>query len=49
MMTEFSVFFIGTVFIAGVLSFFSPCVFPLLPVYMGQLMDQEGPVFAYRG
>lgn len=49
MMTEFSVFFIGTVFVAGVLSFFSPCVFPLLPVYMGQLMDQEGPVFAYRG
>lgn len=34
-----NVFFIATVFIAGVLSFFSPCVLPLLPVYMGKLME----------
>lgn len=26
-----------TVFIAGILSFFSPCIVPLLPVYMGSL------------
>ena len=35
--------FSSTVFLAGVLSFFSPCVFPLLPVYIGVLLgsDQE--------
>lgn len=32
--------FVGTVFISGVLSFFSPCVFPLLPVYIGKLTDE---------
>ena len=26
-----------TVFIQGLLSFFSPCVFPLIPIYMGYL------------
>ena len=32
-----------TVFLAGILSLFSPCVFPLLPVYIGILLgsDQE--------
>lgn len=29
--------FVGVVYLAGVLSFFSPCVFPLLPVYIGML------------
>ncbi|MBW7455410.1 cytochrome c biogenesis CcdA family protein [Paenibacillus sepulcri] len=29
--------FIGSVFIAGLLSFFSPCILPLLPVYIAQL------------
>ena len=24
-----------TVFLQGILSFFSPCVFPLIPVYVG--------------
>ena len=35
-----------TVFPAGILSFFSPCVFPLLPVYIGVLLgsDQEKSV-----
>ena len=35
-----------TVFLAGILSFFSPCVFPLLPVYIGVLLgsDQEKSV-----
>lgn len=31
--------FIGAVYLAGVLSFFSPCVFPLLPVYLGMLSN----------
>ncbi|MGX8834675.1 thiol-disulfide oxidoreductase-associated membrane protein CcdA2 [Amedibacillus sp. YH-ame6] len=29
--------YFGTVFVAGILSFFSPCIFPLLPVYMSTL------------
>ncbi|MCR8632121.1 cytochrome c biogenesis CcdA family protein [Paenibacillus radicis (ex Xue et al. 2023)] len=29
--------FVGSVFIAGLLSFFSPCIFPLLPVYVAHL------------
>lgn len=29
--------FIGAVYVAGLLSFFSPCIFPLLPVYLGML------------
>ena len=31
--------FIGTVYLAGLLSFFSPCIFPLLPVYLGMLSN----------
>ncbi len=27
----------ATVFLQGILSFFSPCVLPLLPVYFGYL------------
>lgn len=40
----------GTVFVQGILSFFSPCVVPLLPVYMGYLAggaaqeDENGAV-----
>lgn len=33
--------FISTVFIAGLLSFFAPCTFPLMPVYMGILTDND--------
>lgn len=29
--------FIGAVYFAGLFSFFSPCIFPLLPVYIGML------------
>ncbi len=32
---------ISTVFIAGILSFFSPCILPLLPVYMSILSTNE--------
>lgn len=31
----------STVFIAGFLSFFAPCTFPLLPVYIGLLTDED--------
>lgn len=34
--------FISTVFIAGFLSFFAPCTFPLIPVYIGILTDKIG-------
>lgn len=30
--------FLGSVFFAGLLSFFSPCIFPVLPVYIGNLI-----------
>lgn len=32
----------GTVLLAGFLSFFAPCTFPLIPVYIGILGDEEG-------
>lgn len=32
---------LGTVLIAGLLSFFAPCTFPLIPVYIGILGDEE--------
>lgn len=32
---------IGAVFIGGLLSFFSPCILPVLPVYIGILSDEE--------
>ncbi len=37
--------FISTVFTAGLLSFFAPCIFPLLPVYISHLsVDASGQV-----
>lgn len=35
-------FFVISVFIAGVLSFFSPCILPVIPVYIGLLSDDVG-------
>lgn len=32
-------FYIGVIYIAGLLSFFSPCIFPLLPIYLGLLSN----------
>lgn len=29
--------FVGGVYLSGILSFFSPCIFPLIPVYLGML------------
>lgn len=43
-----------TVFLQGLLSFFSPCVLPLIPLYIGYLsggtrtVDEEGKVFFSR-
>ena len=34
--------FMSTVFVAGFFSFFAPCTFPLIPVYIGILTDSEG-------
>lgn len=34
--------FMSTVFAAGFLSFFAPCTFPMLPVYIGILTDHGG-------
>jgi cytochrome c-type biogenesis protein len=33
--------FMSTVFIAGLVSFFAPCTFPLMPVYVGILTDKS--------
>ena len=32
----------GSIFVAGLLSFFSPCILPLFPVYFGVLMSDRG-------
>ena len=32
---------ISSVFVSGILSFFAPCTFPLIPVYIGLLTDEE--------
>ena len=46
-MIQTSLFSIS-VFLAGVLSFFSPCILPLMPVYVGILLDSE-PVSYTQG
>lgn len=33
---------ISTAFFGGLISFFSPCTFPVIPVYLGILSDAEG-------
>ena len=44
-----------TVFIQGLISFFSPCVLPLLPLYISYLSggtaarDEEGRLLFHRG
>lgn len=37
----YQIVFSSTVFLAGILSFFSPCIFPLLPVYVGILLGSN--------
>lgn len=41
-MNAYSTIFAVSVFGAGILSFFSPCIFPLLPVYIGTLIEDTG-------
>ena len=36
-----NIFFFISIFLAGILSFFSPCILPLLPVYAGVLLDDK--------
>ncbi|HGQ8044654.1 TPA: thiol-disulfide oxidoreductase-associated membrane protein CcdA2 [Streptococcus pneumoniae] len=43
------IFFFLSVFLAGVLSFFSPCILPLLPVYTGVLLDDKDGAQASSG
>ena len=44
-----------TVFLQGILSFFSPCVLPLVPLYIGYLsggaksVDSDGRIRYHRG
>lgn len=40
--------FMSTVLVAGFLSFFAPCTFPLLPVYIGIMTDKEGSALPNR-
>ena len=44
-----NVFFFISVFFAGILSFFSPCILPLLPVYAGVLLDDKDGAQASSG
>lgn len=43
------IFFFLSVFLAGILSFFSPCILPLLPVYAGVLLDDKDSAQASSG
>ena len=44
-----NVIFFISVFLAGILSFFSPCILPLLPVYAGVLLDDKNDAQASSG
>ncbi len=44
-----NVIFFISVFLAGILSFFSPCILPLLPVYAGVLLDDKDATQASSG
>ncbi|HGJ3128009.1 TPA: thiol-disulfide oxidoreductase-associated membrane protein CcdA2 [Streptococcus pneumoniae] len=43
------IFFFLSVFLAGILSFLSPCILPLLPVYTGVLLDDKDGAQASSG
>ena len=44
-----NIIFLISVFLAGILSFFSPCILPLLPVYAGVLLDDKDGAQASSG
>lgn len=46
--TTLSTLFLSTVFFAGIISFFSPCIFPLLPVYIGNLIGTLDDTMAIK-
>ncbi len=48
-MNEITFVSIFSLFAAGLLSFFSPCVFPLLPVYISILTDRKAPLQVSSG
>ncbi len=39
---------ISTVFVAGVLSFFAPCTYALIPVYIGLMTDEDGEYPSFK-
>lgn len=39
---------ISTVFVAGVLSFFAPCTYALIPVYIGLMTDENGDYPSFK-
>lgn len=39
--------YISSVFIAGLLSFFSPCILPVLPVYLGFFGEEKSKTLSY--
>lgn len=39
---------VSTVFVAGILSFFAPCTYALIPVYIGLMTDQSGDYRSYK-
>lgn len=47
-MEELNLIFVFSVFIAGVLSFFAPCIIPLLPVYIANLSASAGEDIAVK-
>ncbi len=48
-MSDLSLSIITSAFAAGLLSFFSPCIFPLLPVYLGYFsVDEESNLSSSR-
>lgn len=38
----------STVFVAGILSFFAPCTYALIPVYIGLMTDEDGDYPSYK-
>lgn len=40
--------YMSAVLVAGVLSFFAPCIIPLLPVYMGIMAGEESSKYTFK-
>ncbi len=40
--------YISAVFIAGIISFFAPCIIPLLPVYMGIMAGEQSEKYTFK-